>query len=590
MSSSPAPRRRAVIALAGAAFAAVIGVALASAPADAAEGNVLGAGAPNAVADSYIVVLKDASLSASSVGTTAKSMTSKYNGTVGKVYGAALRGFSAKMSASAARRLAADPSVAYVQQDMIMSIDGTQSPTPSWGLDRIDQAALPLNNSYTFPDVSAVHTYTIDTGVLMNHQQFAGRTGNGFDAIDGDTNPADCHGHGTHVAGTIAGSAYGVAKTAIVHGVRVLGCTGSGSTADIVEGINWVTQNHVKPAVANMSLGGGVNTALDNAVTNSIAAGVTYAIAAGNSNANACSFSPARAPNALTAGATQSNDARSSFSNFGTCVDIFAPGTSITSAWFTSPTATNTISGTSMASPHIAGGAALILGANPTFTPAQVRAAMVGNATSGVISNVGAGSPNLLLRVGAGGTPPPPPPPPPGTVFSDNFETATNNWVTSGNAATGAWQRGNPQGTSSGITLQVDTTPSGSNALVTGATAGASAGANDVDGGTTTVTSPSIAIPAGGTVTLSFQWYLAHLNNASAADFFRVSVVSGGTATQVFNQTGAATNRAGSYAGASVNISQFAGQTIQLRIEAADAATASLIEASVDDVVISRVA
>jgi subtilisin family serine protease len=348
-----------------------------------------------------------------------------------------------------------------------------------------------------------------------------------------------------------------------------------------------VTANAIRPAVANMSLGGGVNTALDNAVTNSIAAGITYAIAAGNSNANACNFSPARAPNALTAGATQSNDARSSFSNFGTCVDIFAPGTSITSAWFSSNTATNTISGTSMASPHVAGAAALILGANPTFTPAQVRTAMVNAGTSGVISNVGTGSPNLLLRVGAGGTQPPPGT----TVFSDNFETATG-WVTStaDTATTGRWERGNPAGTSSGITLQVNTTPSGSNALVTGAAAGTGAGSFDVDGGTTTVTSPSIAIPAGGTVTLSFQWYLAHLNNATSADFFRVSVVSGGGATQVFQQLGAATNRAGAYAGASVNISAFAGQTIQLRIEAADAATASLIEASVDDVVITRVA
>jgi subtilisin family serine protease len=471
---------------------------------------------------------------------------------------------------------------------MIMSIDATQSPTPSWGLDRVDQRNLPLNNSYTYPVTGAgVHAYIIDTGVLLTHNDFNGRTGAGFDAVSEDSDPTDCHGHGTHVAGTVAGNAYGIAKGATVHGVRVLGCTGSGSTTDIVQGINWVTQNGIRPAVANMSLGGGVNTALDNAVRNSIASGVTYAIAAGNSNIDACNFSPARTAEAITLGATGQNDARASFSNFGTCLDLFAPGVSITSAWFSSNSATNTISGTSMASPHAAGVAALILAQNPGFTPQQVRDRMVADATPNVVTGAGTGSPNRLLFVN-NGTAPPPPPPPPGP-FSDDFE-ADRGWVTNPNgtdtATTGQWQRADPAATSSGITLQLGTTVSGANDLVTGAAAGTGAGSFDIDGGVTSIQSPAITLAAGNH-TLTFQYYFAHLNNATNADFFRVFVVTGTGSTQVFQQLGAATNRAGAWTGASVSLNAFGGQTIRLRIEAADAATASLIEAGVDNVAIS---
>jgi subtilisin family serine protease len=573
--------------LAAAATAALLTVTLVATPADAGdEGQVLGADRSDAIAGQYIVVLKDNTMDRSRVDSISSRLASRHSGRIGHVYSAALRGFSVSLSATAAKRLAADPDVDYVEQDSPVTIDGTQAPVPSWGLDRIDQRALPLNNSYTFPTTAAnVHAYIVDTGIRFTHTDFGGRASSGFDAIDGGA-ADDCNGHGTHVSGTVGGSSFGVAKGVQLVGVRVLNCQGSGTNAQVIAGVDWVTQNAIKPAVANMSLGGGANTALDNAVANSIASGVSYSVAAGNSNANACNSSPSRVGTAITVGATTRTDARASFSNFGTCLDIFAPGQDITSAWMTSDTATNTISGTSMASPHSAGAAALVLAANPTFSAAQVRDRLVADATPNAVTNPGTGSPNRLLFVNNGGTTPPPT-----TVFSDTFETATG-WTTNAGgtdtATTGAWQRADPAGTTSGgVTLQLNNTVSGSNCLVTGAAAGASAGEFDVDGGTTSVLSPAIALPS-GTITLSFAWYLAHLNNASSADFFRVSVVAGGSSTVVFSQAGAASNRAGAWSTATVNLTSFAGQSIQLRVEAADAATGSLIEAGVDDVLVTR--
>jgi serine protease len=251
-----------------------------------------------------------------------------------------------------------------------------------------------------------VHAYIVDTGVLLTHNEFSGRMGNGFDAVTSGGNANDCHGHGTHVAGTVGGTTYGVAKGVTIHPVRVLGCTGSGTNAGVIAGMDWVAQNRVLPAVANMSLGGGASQATDDAVARMTAAGVTVVVAAGNDNASdACTKSPARAPSAITVGSTTSTDARSSFSNVGTCLDIFAPGSSITSAWFTSPTATNTISGTSMASPHVAGGAALYLATNPTATPAQVTQALTSSATPGIVTDARTGSPNLLLYTLGGAAP-----------------------------------------------------------------------------------------------------------------------------------------------------------------------------------------
>jgi subtilisin family serine protease len=273
----------------------------------------------------------------------------------------------------------------------------TQSPA-TWGIDRIDQRNRPLSNSYTYnTTASNVNAYVIDTGIRSTHTQFGGRVSGGATFINDGRGTSDCNGHGTHVSGTIGGSTYGVAKAVRLHPVRVLDCNGSGTNSGVIAGVNWVASNRVLPAVANMSLGGGASSALDTAVNNSINRGVVYAIAAGNSNANACNFSPARVAAAITVGSTTSSDARSSFSNFGTCVDIFAPGSSITSAWATSDTATNTISGTSMATPHVAGVAALYLATHTTASPATVRNALVNNATANVISNVGSGSPNRLL-------------------------------------------------------------------------------------------------------------------------------------------------------------------------------------------------
>jgi subtilisin family serine protease len=570
---------------------AAITAAFSGTPAGAAaapEGVILAANSPTAIERSYIVVLNDV-VAASDVSTSAAGLASRYGAEVKEVWQDALKGFHATMSASQARKLAADSSVKYVEQNQVYTIAGTQSPTPSWGLDRIDQRNLPLNNSYTFPGSTpgqGVTAYIIDTGIRVSHSDFGGRAVWGTNTT-GDGNNTDCHGHGTHVASTTAGSAYGVAKFANLVAVKVLNCAGSGTTAGVNSGINFVTQQHTTAAaVANMSLGGGFSQSQNDAVTASINDGVTYAIAAGNSNANACTFSPASTPAAITLGATQQNDARASFSNFGTCLDLFTPGVSITAAWSTSDTATNTISGTSMASPHAAGIAALIKQANPSFTPQQVRDRMVADATSGVVGSPGTGSPNLLGFVPGGTTTPPI------VVFEDTFETATG-WVTNPNgtdtATTGAWQRGNPDQTSSGVVLQLGTTVSGVNDLVTGAAAGASgAGSNDVDGGVTSARSPAISLPAGATLTLSYSWYLAHLNNSSSADFFRVSIVHSGGTTVLFTQAGAATNRAGAWATGSSNLTSFAGQSVQILVQCSDASTASLVECGVDDVRVTR--
>src|SRR5215213_502914 len=404
------------------------------------------------IANQYIVVLKD---DVADVEGEAIRLTRDFGGdrNGGHLYQRAIKGFSVRMPEAQAAKLANDPRVAFVEEDGIVSLGATQTGA-TWGLDRIDQRDLPLNSTYNFNATGAgVTAYIIDTGIRATHVDLAGRVISGFTAINDGLGTNDGNGHGTHVSGTVGGTTWGVAKNVTLVAVRVLDSSGNGTNSGVIAGVDFVTSNHQagQPAVANMSLGGGISSALDTAITNSINDGVTYAVAAGNQTQDACNVSPARVPSAITVGATTISDARASFSNFGTCVDPFAPGNNITSSWRTSDTATNTISGTSMATPHVAGVAALFLETNPSASPATVAAAIINNSTPNKVTNA-AGSPNRLLfsLLTGGPTPTPTPTPVPGAelLLNRGFESGNVSWTatagvinnsTQQTPRTGAW-------------------------------------------------------------------------------------------------------------------------------------------------------
>jgi PKD repeat protein len=513
----------------------------------------------SAVEGEYIVVFRSGVADAPGL---ARQLTAAHGGTLMHSYQHAIRGFAARLPEGAVAALQRNPNVAYVEENQEVHAIATTQTNATWGIDRIDQRDRPLSTTYTYANNgSGVRAYILDTGIRYSHTEFGGRATFGFDAFGGDGN--DCNGHGTHVAGTVGGTVYGVAKGVSLVAVRVLDCRGSGTTAGVIAGVDWVTANHVKPAVANMSLGGGASSSLDQAVANSIAAGVTYGLAAGNGDflgrpQDACNSSPARVAAGLTVGSTTSSDTESSFSNYGTCVDILAPGSSITSAWYQSDTQTNTISGTSMATPHVVGAAALYLASSPGSTPSQVGSALVGNATPGRITlhsrSTSGGTPNLLLYTafigGGGGGPAPNVPPVASFTFTCTdltcqfTDTSTD---TDGSIASRSWSFGD------------GTTSTAANPSKSYAAAGTYTVTLTVtdDAGATATTSQSVTVSApGGGISLSASGYkvkgVQHADLSwSGASGSNVDVYRDGTRVATPANTGSYTDNIGAKGGGS---------------------------------------
>lgn len=540
-------------------------------PAKPERAPLLDAAAPQRVAGQYIVVFKNGTSKQQARETTADVVTT-YGGTVLYEYRAALIGFAAQLNKKALRQLRKNPRVKYVEQDKRVTLSDeftlpgapsvfeTAQTSATWGLDRIDQRNLPLDTVYNYSTTASnVNAYVIDTGIRTTHSQFGGRASGAYTAIGDGNGTNDCNGHGTHVAGTIGGATYGVAKGVKLYAVRVLDCSESGTTSGVIAGVDWVTANRVKPAVANMSLGGGASSSLDTAVNNSINAGVVYAVAAGNSSADACTASPARAAAAITVGATTNTDARASYSNYGTCLDLFAPGSSITSAWISSDTATNTISGTSMATPHVTGTAALYLANNPNASPSAVRNALVSTGTLNKVTGAGTGSPNVLLYAIFGSASPtntPTPTPLPGptntptpipggtnVVKNPGFESGPNvNWTES----------------SSGGYQIVDTTRPR-----TGAYSAYFCNYNSCS----EYIQQSIVVPANGTLT--YWWYQTSSEGTTTAyDYLRVQIYNSSGALLATPRAWSNKNTRGAWSQDTLSLAAYAGQTVRLRFAA----------------------